>query len=228
MIIGLLSTTDHPFCGYMHKIISAKYKIDCLLLDTKKYDDKDLKLWRERTINKIPYINILDINNSKVIYTNSHNDPELTTIIQERKIELLINCGTPRILRKETFNAPRIGVLNCHPGILPFYRGCSCVEWALYNNDPVGNTCHLMSEKIDEGKIILSEKHDVKNFKSYQAIRTFLYLNSIDLIIKSIQVLEKKDINEFECKLGGKYYHPIDEEKMKQVFERYGDERIKN
>ena len=228
MIIGLLSNIDHPFCGYMHEIISSKYKIDCLLLDAKKYEDKDLSLWQERTINKIPYINILDITNTKIIYTNNHNDPELTNIIQERKIELLINCGTPRILRKETLNAPRIGVLNCHPGILPFYRGCSCVEWALYNNDPVGNTCHLMSEKIDEGKIILSEKHDVKNFKSYQAIRTFLYLNSIELIIKSIQVLEKKDINEFESKLGGRYYNPIDEEKMKKVFERYGDERVRN
>ncbi len=228
MIIGLLSTPDHPFCGYMHNIISAKYKIDCILLDGKKYKEKDLKLWQERTINKIPYINVLDINNSKIIHISNHNDPELISIIKKRKIELLINCGTPRILHKEIVNAPKIGILNCHPGILPFYRGCSCVEWALYNNDLVGNTCHLMNDKIDEGKIILSVSHELKNFKSYQAIRTFLYLNSIDLIIKSIQILEKKGIDEFKCELGGKYYNPIDEEKMKQIFDRYGDERVKN
>ncbi len=228
MIIGLLSTVDHPFCGYMHKIISKKYKIDCILLDEKKFEEKDTKLWKERTNKKIPYIDILDINTSKIIYCLNHNDPELIKIVKERKIELLINCGTPRILCNEIVSAPKIGVLNCHPGILPFYRGCSCVEWALYNNDPVGNTCHLMSDKIDQGKIILSEQCELKDLKSYQAIRTFLYLNSIDLIIKSIQILKEKGINEFEHKRGGKYYNPIDDEKMNQIFERYGDERIGN
>ena len=73
--------------------------------------------------------------------------------ISRWKVDLIINLGTPRIFsRAQIKNLPPI--LNCHPGILPYYKGCNSPEWAFLNKDNIGATVHLMNEYIDGGKII--------------------------------------------------------------------------
>lgn len=46
--------------------------------------------------------------------------------------------------------------INIHMGISPFYRGCDCNFWALYDNNPhmVGATIHLISKGLDSGPIL--------------------------------------------------------------------------
>ena len=224
MQIGLLTSAGHPFAGFMIEEIYKKHEINCIILDKKEFSKKDHALWKERTNNKIPLIEIYKNNKIELIKVDNHCDEKVESIIRSRNLDLLVNCGTPRILNKNIILKPNIGILNCHPGILPFYRGCSCVEWALYNKDKIGNTCHLMSEKIDEGPIILIDILDINNLKSYQEIRTRLYLNSIDLINQSITLLKKYNKKNFKKKTGGKYYKPIDNEKMKTIFQIYGND----
>lgn len=60
------------------------------------------------------------------------------------------------IIRKAMLDVPTIGVLNCHMGVLPGYRGVDSVNWALLNREPssIGYTTHLMDEGIDTGPIV--------------------------------------------------------------------------
>lgn len=45
---------------------------------------------------------------------------------------------------------------NLHPSLLPQYRGCSSLSWALINGDAVtGYTYHYMNAGIDKGDILL-------------------------------------------------------------------------
>lgn len=46
--------------------------------------------------------------------------------------------------------------LNIHMGISPYYRGCSCNFWAIYDGHPemVGATIHLLSKGLDSGEIL--------------------------------------------------------------------------
>jgi methionyl-tRNA formyltransferase len=46
--------------------------------------------------------------------------------------------------------------INIHMGLSPYYRGCSCNFWALYDNNPsyVGATIHLLSKGLDSGDMI--------------------------------------------------------------------------
>lgn len=227
MQIGLLSSVGHPFSGLMYEKISQNHSIDCLILDEKNFSSKDLNLWNERTNNRIPFVNTERIKDIDIIKVQNHCNEHVAEIISSRNLDLLVNCGTPRILKSKIIFGPNIGILNCHPGILPFYRGCSCVEWALFNEDKVGNTCHLMTENIDEGPIICVNELNIENLSSYQSIRSKLYMNSIDTIIQSIDLLKTKSKNQFKPKYGGNYYKPIDDEKMKVIFEKYGND-LKN
>ncbi len=225
MKISILTVSNHPFSGFVVREIQKKLKIFNIIFDKKGFSKRDLLIWSQRTSGKINYYDIKSTNLLPKDYVSNHNNYETLKLIKENQIELLINIGTPRILKEKIINAPSIGILNCHPGILPNYRGCSCVEWALYNNDPVGNTCHLMSKKIDSGPIINSKKLDIKRYKNYVDIRVNLYLNSINLIINAIKLLKKKNISSFKTKTGGQYYKPIDNKKFNEVLKKYN---IKN
>ena len=67
------------------------------------------------------------------------------------------------ILTKNEIKKSKLGAINFHPGP-PEYRGIGCVNYALYDNVKVyGTTAHLISKKIDKGKII-----NVKKIKVYK------------------------------------------------------------
>jgi methionyl-tRNA formyltransferase len=43
---------------------------------------------------------------------------------------------------------------NLHPGYLPWGRGLSSVNWALWEGSPAGATLHEMNEELDAGPIV--------------------------------------------------------------------------
>ena len=50
-------------------------------------------------------------------------------------------------------------ILNIHPSLLPKYKGLNTHVRALKNNDKfTGATVHLVTSKLDSGKIILQKK----------------------------------------------------------------------
>ena len=48
-------------------------------------------------------------------------------------------------------------VVNAHPVIIPLTRGLDSFKWAIYNNDPLGITIHLIDSEVDKGEILLIE-----------------------------------------------------------------------
>lgn len=55
--------------------------------------------------------------------------------------------------------------INIHAGVSPYYRGCDCNFWALYDNNPhlVGSTIHLLSKGLDSGPILYHAMSNHKN-----------------------------------------------------------------
>lgn len=60
------------------------------------------------------------------------------------------------LLRPEVLERCGEGVLNCHAGILPRYRGMDVIEWAILegNFHQVGCTVHFMDRGVDTGDIV--------------------------------------------------------------------------
>lgn len=224
MKIGILSTFGHPFAGYMLKELTKKINFDSIILDELGFKKKDSEIWYQRTLNRIPYIDILKEKKIPLLPVNSHSGDQVINLIKKRNIDLLINFGTPGILKGEILKAPKIGILNCHPGILPNYRGCTCVEWALYNCDDIGNSCHIMTSSIDEGPIIHTEKIAITETMTYQDIRILVYLNQIEVIYKSILLLKKNNLKSFKTPKKGKYYSVIPRKFMHKIYKKYRNE----
>lgn len=73
-----------------------------------------------------------------------------------------IITGFNQIFRKDLISRFRI-LVNFHPSLLPSYRGPIPSNWIIRNREKfTGVTMHIVTEKIDEGKIIYNKSLMIK------------------------------------------------------------------
>jgi len=89
-----------------------------------------------------------------VIRAKTMNSAEMLEYVIREKIDLIVNARTRCIYKKPILEAPRLGCINIHHGLLPEYRGTLCDLYALSEQRPAGFTIHEMNEKIDAGRIL--------------------------------------------------------------------------
>ncbi len=228
--IGVLGTWDGILLGhFVQALLDAGVGIDCILLDSKPTSPRDFSIHEERTRGALPPISLHEFASAHIpcFPVEDHNGRVAVDIVCERGLDILVNGGTPRILRTEMLTAPSLGVVNCHPGLLPSYRGASCVEWALFNGDPVGNSIHLMSAGIDEGKLLRTAAVPVPQNASYTSIRIAVYRAGFRLMAEACLSLQAGTVTEcsFVEQGAGHYFKPIDADSMKIVLARYPEAR---
>lgn len=226
MKIGVLATYDGILAGrYVAAMLDQSVHVDCVILDPKPVEPKDVAIHDQRTRGRLPPILWHEFVAAKIpmFAVPSHNDACMQLFARERGLDLLVNAGTPRILSEATLKSVPIGVLNCHPGLLPAYRGASCVEWALLHGDPVGNAVHLMSTDIDKGPLLMSEPVPIDAVMSYSQIRVAVYEAGFKLMARACRDLLCGAVRpgEFTAQDGGRYHKPIDPQSMSIVLSRY-------
>lgn len=93
------------------------------------------------------------------------SERQLLKLLKKFKIDLICLAGFMKIISKsfiKKFNKP---ILNIHPSLLPKYKGLNTHSRVLKNKDKYsGSTVHLVTSKLDSGKIILQKK--IKIYKS--------------------------------------------------------------
>jgi methionyl-tRNA formyltransferase len=223
--IALLSATTSPILGYiLDRLIKKEIVVQAVIFDSKTSTEKELIIWHERTQGHLPLIPLHQFENYKIpfYFFCDHSSKATAKFVMESEIDLLVNAGTLRILGEDILNAPNIGILNCHPGLLPNFRGCTSVEWAIYLDEEIGNTVHLMKREIDEGPIIIKEGLRFKKSDKYHDVRTKVYLHGFELMAKAIKLLNnsKRDFRKKEYDLNGRYFKVIEEDKMKVVLDK--------
>ena len=122
------------------------------------------------------------------------NDETTVDLIQRLDLDIVIQ-GNIGIIKEILLKAPKLGFLNIHPGSLPEYRGCSAPEWAIYNNDPVYATAHLIDSGIDTGPIICMDKMDIKPSWDYFDFRSNVYLHCANVMIKALRIISSAGEN---------------------------------
>jgi folate-dependent phosphoribosylglycinamide formyltransferase PurN len=92
-----------------------------------------------------------------VHFLSNYHTEEATRLMRAAEADLGIVWGT-NILKECVFRIPRLGSINIHQGLAPYYRGGPPVFWELYNGErEVGVTVHFVESKVDAGEIILQE-----------------------------------------------------------------------
>jgi methionyl-tRNA formyltransferase len=102
----------------------------------------------------------------------------------------LVIKGGAGVFPKELLEAPRVGVLNAHPGLLPAYRGLDPVLWTLSEGGTLGATVHFMDEGLDTGDILVAQPlpNDVlslpQTLSSLTALRVACMQHGANLLVR--------------------------------------------
>lgn len=223
-VVVMFSTFGSALLPIILKEFSARgIPIAANILDG-SLDDRSKNIQTERTQGFFNWPDFKDVESYEIPRYDvvNHNGEETVNLLKDLKVDIIINAGTPRILKKSILDLPTQGVVNTHPGMLPAYRGCTVVEWALYNDDPVGATCHFMTERIDEGSIIYSEVMPIAHGDRYEAVRSNMIYHWACVTAKGIEKIIKEGttMRTLPFQGAGTYYKVIPEDKLMIVKEK--------
>lgn len=100
-------------------------------------------------------VNELISTGTKIHYVDDINSKYVESLFRDYNTDLVVFTGGGMI-RENILNNSGAGVINCHMGILPMYRGMDVVEWPLLYNDfnNIGVTLHFMAKGVDTGDIL--------------------------------------------------------------------------
>ncbi|HWQ34825.1 MAG TPA: formyltransferase family protein [Blastocatellia bacterium] len=96
--------------------------------------------------------------NVPVQYVTNYHSASAIATMRRAEADLGIIWGT-NILKEPVFSIPRLGSINLHQGLAPYYRGGPPVFWELFNDESeVGITVHFVAPKVDTGDIIVQQR----------------------------------------------------------------------
>lgn len=114
--------------------------------------------------------------------------------------EALGVIGGARIIGRDVIDLFQLGIINMHPGILPYARGLDALLWSIIENIPIGVTAHLIDERVDAGKVLIRDYVQVQEDDSVFDLSAKLYSLSIHMLPvatkKALQVFRGR--NELE------------------------------
>jgi len=228
--VGVLSTITAPLLPLLLKELYEKGVDDLVVLfDSRALGAKDLGIFQQRTRGAFDDLGVTLYDFAgrglPFHFVRSHNGEDGIALARALDCALLINGGTPRKLGSEILGVPRQGVLNVHPGVLPKYRGASCVEWALYYDEEVGNTAHFMTEGYDEGPIVKVESYRFPRASDYVDIRVRVYREAQRLMAETVRDVLDRGLAPADLppQPEGSLFRPIPDDKLQEAIRRIDD-----
>lgn len=163
--------------------------------------DENLKQMASRF--GIPFVQKRDLNEPAVVHFLAALEPNV----------VIFSGGG--LVRKPILEIPTLGVLNCHSGILPAYRGMDVVEWAILEADgepDIGLTLHFMDRGVDTGPILLHHREHLRDGDTLAAIRRRLEPEMVALMLDGLRGLRDETLQaKPQAKEAGRQYfvmHP--------------------
>lgn len=231
--ICLLTTINEPLLPYyIESLLHQKLNNLVVICDSKLFTEHDFQVWEERTKGVFSNSNIYNYEAEQIPFhfVKNHNDATTQELIENLGVSVLLNAGTPRKLSTNIINLVKHGIINIHPGILPKYRGCSAVEWAILNDDMIGNTAHFMSENYDQGPIIQIERYIFSSGMDYVSIREKVYREGCALAGKVLKTVFKNNMlpsdGIIQDESLSRYWKPIPDDKFKEVLKKINEKNI--
>jgi methionyl-tRNA formyltransferase len=122
------------------------------------------------------------------------------------KPDIICSIYYPFIIGLDIIKYTNYKIFNLHPSLLPRYKGCSSLTWAMINGESeIGYTYHYINEKVDEGNIILQKKMNIESWDLQSTIYNRVMFEALcdfetvfDLVLISYPG--------FNQTLGGEYY----------------------
>lgn len=107
--------------------------------------------------------------------------------MKELNPELIVVAAYGRILPDDILALPPMGCINVHSSLLPRYRGCAPIHWAVINGDKeTGVTIMHMASELDAGDIIDQASTPIDPDETVEAVHDRLAGLGGELLVKVV------------------------------------------
>ncbi len=121
-------------------------------------------------------------------------DAEMTAILKEHAVDLVLLIGFMRILSAKFCQEWQDRLLNVHPSLLPKYAGgmdTNVHEDVLINGDSeTGCTIHFVTDEVDAGPILIQKKCNVEPDETVDTLKTKVQKLEGMAFIEAIQLIQ--------------------------------------
>ena len=120
-------------------------------------------------------------------------DAEMTAILKEHAVDLVLLIGFMRILSAKFCQEWQDRLLNVHPSLLPKYAGgmdTNVHEDVLKSGDSeTGCTIHFVTDEVDAGPILIQKKCNVEPDETVDTLKTKVQKLEGTAFIEAIQLI---------------------------------------
>lgn len=146
-------------------------------------------------------IDCLDLSEKDSIRLND----KILGILLEREVDFIISAGFTRIFQGKLLNEYQNRLFNCHPSILPAFRGFydtrdkkrtfharKIFERTLdFGSRVTGNTIHVVAEEIDEGWPLIVSTMNIPYDEDVRFTRHRLFLQECKTLLQVVSWLKQ-------------------------------------
>ncbi len=197
------------------------------------------KIWRKLVLRKMaykpkPYQTILNLMRDHgitdssldslskrtgipIIYCKDLNNEESVNRLKKLSPDIVVFTGGG-LIREPLLAHAGHGILNCHMGILPKYRGMDVVEWPMIegNFESIGTTVHFMDTGVDTGDILTIRKINANSSETTQELRErFEPIMCLEMVNACIRFLRGEITRQPQASDDGRQYFILHDRLMK-------------
>lgn len=119
------------------------------------------------------------------------NSPQGIDCLREATPEVTVVASYGQLLTRRVFSLPQHGTINIHASLLPRYRGCAPVNWAIIRGEKItGVTTFFIEEGMDTGDILLQRPCPIGPNETAGQLHDHLALLGAEAILETLQIIE--------------------------------------
>ena len=135
---------------------------------------------------------------NKINFKNPENlnTEDSFKFLKELSPDIVIVVAYGQIIPNFFLPLPKYGFINIHASLLPKWRGAAPIQRAIMNGDKkIGVSIMKIQEKVDSGPVLMLKELDLEKNATYGEIEKKLSIIGANLLIKSIQNIERGTSN---------------------------------
>ncbi|HHY70420.1 MAG TPA: hypothetical protein GX519_01910 [Thermoanaerobacterales bacterium] len=130
-------------------------------------------------------------NNIPLYYFDDINDKSSINILKKIQPDVIVSIAAPQVFKKEIIGLAKY-VINVHGALLPKYQGMMPGFWAMAKGEKeAGVTVHFINEGIDQGDILVQEKHKIAVDETLHSMQRKIAVTGAEAILEALTVLKK-------------------------------------
>ncbi len=208
--------------------LNLKFLIENNKIPIAVVTNPDKPMGRNRKLMPTPVKEVALEYNIPVIEVDKLKDNSLIEKLRSLEPDLFVVVAY-RILPSVLLDIPKNGAINLHASLLPDYKGAAPIQYVLLNGEKeTGVTTFFLTNKLDNGDIILQKRVEIKDFYNAGDLYNVLLKEGSQLLLDTLDLIERGNYPTRKQEDGNWHYAPKIQKKDMRINWNETAERIRN